>query len=148
MIVNWFVLKRFFAGAYIAFERFDWSTYNVMENSSAHTPRILTAFNYIDWRVDMQMALRNKGLFRMTMGREDEPQQYVEKSKFLNRLDEAFDFMCIHISRDILFHLEGLITTKEAWDKIQSLFGKQYDLRGHILENELIALQPISFKNI
>ena len=42
------------------------------------------------------------------MGREDEPQQYVEKSKFLNWLDEAFDFMCIHMYRDLLFHLEGL----------------------------------------
>ena len=66
----------------------------------------------------MKMALHNKGLYRMTMGREVEPQQYVEKSKFLNWLDEAFDFMCIHISRDILFHLEGLKTPKEAWDKL------------------------------
>ena len=85
-----------------------------MENSSTHTPRILTPFNYIDWRVDMHMVFCNKGLFRMTMGIEVEPQQHVEKSKFLNRLDEAFGFMCIHISRDLPFHLEGLITPKEA----------------------------------
>ena len=111
-----------------------------MENLASLSPRILTPFNYIDWREDMQMALRNKGLFRMTMGREAEPQQYVEKSKFLNRLDEAFSFMCIHISRDLLFHLEGLRTPKETWDNLEYLFGKQDDLRGHILENELIAL--------
>ena len=53
----------------------------------------------------MQVALHKLGLFRMTMGRETEPQQYVEKNKFLNRLDESFDFMCTHISQDILFHL-------------------------------------------
>ena len=76
------------------------------------------------------------------MEREVEPQQYVEKSKFLNRLDEAFEFMCIHISRELLFHLEGLITPKEVWENIESLFGKQDELRGHIMENELIALQP------
>ena len=96
----------------------------------------------------MQGALCNLGLYRMTMGRETEAQQYVEKNKFFNQLDEAFGFMCVHISKDILFHLEGLRTQKEAWDKLESLFGKQDDLRGNILENELIALQPSSFKYI
>ena len=62
----------------------------------------------------------------------------------MNRLDEVFGFMCIHISRELLFHLEGLRTLKEVWDKIESLFGKQDELRGNILENKLIALQPSS----
>ena len=84
----------------------------------------------------------------MTMGRKIEPQQYVKKNKFLNSLDEAFAFMCTHISRDILFHLEGLRTLKEAWDKLEYLFGKQYELRGHILENDLTALHPRSFESI
>ena len=96
----------------------------------------------------MQVALHKLGLFRMTMGREVEPQQYVEKNKFLNWLDEAFDFMCTHISRDFLFHLKGLRTPKEAWDKLESLFCKQDELRGHILENDLITLQPSSLKSI
>ena len=74
------------------------------------------------------------------MGREIESQQYVEKNRFLNRLDEVFGFMCSHISQDLLFHLEGLRTPKESWDKIESFFGKQDELRGNILENELIAL--------
>ena len=56
--------------------------------------------------------------------------------------------MCTHISRDILFHIEGLRTSKEAWDKIESLFGKQDEHRGNIMENELIALQPNSFETI
>ena len=56
--------------------------------------------------------------------------------------------MCTHISRYILFHLEGLRTLKEAWDKLEYLFSKQDELRRHILENELIALQPNSFESI
>ena len=84
----------------------------------------------------------------MTMGKETEPQHHVEKNKFLNRLDEAFGFMWTHISEDILFHLEGLRTPKEYWDKLESLFRKQYELRGHILENEIIALQPNIFESI
>ena len=82
------------------------------------------------------------------MGRETEPQQYVEKNKILNWLDEAFSFMCTHISWDLLFQLEGLMTLKEAWDKLESLFGKQDEIQGNILENELIAWQPNSIKTI
>ena len=113
-----------------------------MENSSPLTP-----FNYFDWRGAMQMALYNKGLYRMTMGREAEPQQYVEKSKFLNRLDESFGFMCIHISRDLLFHLEGLITPKESWEKFESVFGKQDELRGHITENDPMHTIPTTSRH-
>ena len=70
----------------------------------------------------MQVSLHKLGLCKMTMSRETKPQQHVEKNKFLNWLDEAFDFMGTHISRDILFHLEGLRTSKEAWDNIKYLF--------------------------
>ena len=96
----------------------------------------------------MQVALQNIGMFRMTMGRETEPQQYVEKNKFLNWLDEAFGVMCTHISWDVFIYLEVLRTLKEYWDKLEPLFGKQDELRGNILENELISLQPNSFESI
>ena len=95
-----------------------------MENSTTLTPIILTPFNYLDWRVDMHIFLCNKGMHGVTMGRYVEPQQHLEKSKYLNKLDEAFGFMCIHISRELLFHLEGLRTPKEVWEKLESLFGK------------------------
>ena len=78
----------------------------------ALSPRILTPFNYLDWRVDMQIVLCNKGLYRVRMGKEDEPQRALEKSKYMNKLDEAFGFMCIHISRDLLFHLDVLKTPR------------------------------------
>ena len=83
-----------------------------MENPVVLTPRILTPFNYLDKRDDMEIVLHNKGLYRVTMGREIKPQHHLEKSKYLNKLDEAFGFMCIHISREILFHLEVLRTPK------------------------------------
>ena len=62
-----------------------------MENSTILTPRIRTLFNYLDWREDMQISLHNKGLYRMTVGRAIEPHQHIEKSKYLDMLDEAFD---------------------------------------------------------
>ena len=96
----------------------------------------------------MKVSLHKLGLYRMTMGRETEPHYPADKNKFLNRLDETFGFLCAHISRDLLFHLEGLKTPREDWEKIKFLFGKKYELQGHILENDLISSQPISFKTI
>ena len=83
-----------------------------MENSASLTARIFTPFNYIDWRDDMQIVLHNKGMYMLTMDREFKPQKNLEKSKYLNRLDEAFGFVCIHMSREIIFHLYGLKTPK------------------------------------
>ena len=78
---------------------------------------------------------------------EVEPQLYVEKLKHLNKLDEGFGFMCIHTSRELLFNLDVLKNPKEVWDNLEYLFGKYYEMRGHILENDLIALRPSNFKN-
>ena len=66
----------------------------------------------------------------------------------MKRLDEAFGYLCTHISRDLLFHLEGLRTPRESWENLEVLFGKQDELWGHIIENELIALHPSSFETI
>ena len=44
-----------------------------MDNSTNLTHIILTPFNYLDWREDMQISLCNKGLYMMTMGRVVKP---------------------------------------------------------------------------
>ena len=84
-------------------------------DSLPSTPQILTPFNYVDWREDMQVSLRIKGYIMIILGMEVDPHHPTEKNKFMNRLDEAFDYLCTHIYRDILFHLEGLRTPKESW---------------------------------
>ena len=67
----------------------------------------------------------------------------IERNKFLNCLDEYFSYLCTHISKDLLFHLEGLRTPREASKKLEDLFGKQDELQGHILGNELITYIPV-----
>ena len=71
-----------------------------------------------------------------------------EKSRFLNKKDKAFGFLCLSISRDLLFHLLGLKTPKEIWDKLDTMYGKQDDLRVYQLENELMSLQPSNFETL
>ena len=89
-----------------------------------------------------------KGLYRVTMGTEVEPNSAMEKYNYFNRLDEAFGFLCPSISREILFHIDNLKTPIEVWVRLESLFGKIDELRGHQLENELISLSPVHFETI
>ena len=72
----------------------------------------------------------------------------MEKSKYFNRLDEAFKMLCLSISRDILFQVDSITTHNEVWLNIKSLFWKKYEMRGHQLENELITLSPTHFETI
>ena len=77
----------------------------------------------------MEVSMRNKGFFRIILGREVESHHPANKKKFLNHLDEAFGYLCTYISRDLLFHLKGLRTPRESWEKLEDLFGKKYELR-------------------
>ena len=55
---------------------------------------------------------------------EEEPTHVIDKAIFLNKKDEAFSFLCLSISKDLLFHLSGLKTPKDIWDQLASLYGK------------------------
>ena len=96
----------------------------------------------------MQLSLCKHGYHRIALGMEVEPHWPVERNKFMSHYDEAFGYLCTYISRDLLFHLECLRTPRESWENIDSLFNKQDEIQGHILENELVSLHPSSFKII
>ena len=95
----------------------------------ASSIEILTPFNFHSWQGDMEIQLHARGLYRVTMDTEEEPASVTDKARLLNKKDEAFGFVCLSISQDLLFHLSRLKTPKEIWDKLESLYGKQDDLR-------------------
>ena len=99
---------------------------------------LLNPFNYFEWKVKMVIRLRLKGLYRVTMGTEVKPNSAIEKSKFFNRIDEAFGMLCLSISREFIFHVDNLATPNKVWLKLEALFGKIDEMRDHQLENELI----------
>ena len=79
------------------------------------------------------------------MDTEVEPGSTIEKSRFLNKKDEAFDFLCLSISEDLLFHLTDLKTPKEIREKSESLYGKHDDLRVYNSKmNSCLSNLPIS----
>ena len=108
----------------------------------------MNPLNYFEWKDEMVIQLRSKGLYRVTLGTEVDPNYAVEKSKYFNRLDEAFGMICIIILRDLLFHVDSLGTPNEVWLNLKSLFGNTDEMRGHQVENELISLTPTHFEMI
>ena len=79
----------------------------------------------------MEIFLREKGLYRVTMATEAEPNAAAENIKWHNRRDEAYGLLCLSISRDLLFHLDGLNSPDQVWEKLSELFGKIDEMRGH-----------------
>ena len=73
--------------------------------------------------------MRVKGLYSVTMETEEEPNAATQKNKWHNRKDEAYGLLCLSISRDLLFHLDGLTSPNEVWKNIEDIFGNTYEMR-------------------
>ena len=84
----------------------------------ASSSNLLTPFNYHQWKEDIEIQLHSKGLYKVTMDMEVELNHVVDKAKYWNKLDEAYGFICLSISKDLLFHISGLKTPKEIWDQL------------------------------
>jgi hypothetical protein len=72
----------------------------------------------------------------------------IEKSKYLNRMDEALETICSLISLNLLFHISSCKTPNEAWKTLEGLFENKDEMRGHMLEVDLLTLDPKIFDNI
>ena len=108
----------------------------------------ITPLHLFNLKEEMVIKLRAKGLYRVTMGIEVEPNYVVEKAKYFNRLDEAYGLLCLSISRDNLFQMDSLTIPNEFLVKLETLFGKTDELHGHQLEKELISLSPMHYDTI
>ena len=83
----------------------------------------------------MEILLRVKGLYRVTMETKADPNEAAEKIKWHNRRDEAYGLLCLSIARDLLFHLDSLTSPNEVWEKLEEIFGKIDEMRGYKIEN-------------
>ena len=119
-----------------------------MDHLFQPTKLVLNPFNYFEWKTKIYLLLRSKGLYRVTMGTEKEPSTATEKIKYFNKLYEVIRLICLSISKYLLFHVNGATTPNVVWTTLEGLFGKQDAMRVHQLENELISLSPIHFRNM
>ena len=109
---------------------------------------ILTSYNYFPWKSHMEDVLRNRRLFRITLGKEIELTDDDIKIKWENRCDEAHGLIGMSISIDLRFHISGINEPDIAWEKLESVFGKHNEIQGHQLENEFLSLNPNDFSCI
>jgi hypothetical protein len=109
---------------------------------------ILTLYNYFAWKEKIAIHLRSIGLYRLTMNTDTKPTSSIEKSKYLNLIDEALETIYSLISPDLLFHISSCKTPNEAWKILEGLFVKHDWMRGHMLEVEILTLDPKIFDNI
>jgi hypothetical protein len=115
------------------------------ENMEFQKESILTPYNYFSWKEKISIHLQSRGFYRLTMNTDLEPTSAIEKSKYLSRMDEALVTICSLISPDLLFHISSGKTPNEAWTILEGLFGKQNEMRGHMLEVDLLTLDPKIF---
>jgi hypothetical protein len=72
----------------------------------------------------MEDLLRSRDLYRITLGKEKEPIDDDKKFKWDNRSDKTHGLIRMSISLDLRFHHKEIDDLEEAWEKIQSVFGK------------------------
>jgi hypothetical protein len=72
----------------------------------------------------MDIFVISRGLYRLNMAMEIQPISAIEKSKYLNRMDEAYISLCMHISLELLFHVSSFKNPNEIWKTMEGLFGK------------------------
>ena len=96
---------------------------------------ILTSSNYSYGNFVWRMFCKVGDIFRITSGKETEPIDDDKKIKWTNRCDEARGLIRMSISTDLRFHISGIDELDKAWEKLESVFGKHNEIRGHQLEN-------------
>ena len=63
-------------------------------------------------------------------------------------MDEDYKLVCVSMSPKILFHNEACTRLDEIWKKLEDLFSKHDEMRGHMLEVEMNLLDQGNFDNI
>jgi hypothetical protein len=80
----------------------------------------------------MEDLLRSKGLYQITLGKEKELIDDENKFKWDNRNDEARGLIIMSISHDLRFHLQEIDDPDEAWENLESVFGKNNIIRASV----------------
>ena len=62
--------------------------------------------------------------YQITLGKEKELTDDDKKFKWANMSDEAHGLIEMSISPDLRYHLQGIDDPEEAWNTIESVFGK------------------------
>jgi hypothetical protein len=85
---------------------------------------ILTPYNYFAWKERIMIHLQIRVLYMLNLNIDTKLTLAIEKSKYLNHMDEALRTICSLISPDILFYISSYKYPNESWTTLEALFGK------------------------
>ena len=114
-----------------------WHLHSIMAGKLSIS--VSTTRNYFTGKSAMVVILQSKDLYRVATSTEKEPNQDSKCWK-----PKALGLICLSVSPELLFHLEGIDTPHEAWEQLE-LFGKTNVIHNHQLENEFDGLNPNNF---
>jgi len=92
---------------------------------------LFTSTNYVQLKSHMEDLLRSKGMYQITLGKEKESTNDEKKVKWDNRNDKERALIRMSISLYLRFHLQEIGDPNEAWEKLESVFGKHNIIRAH-----------------
>ena len=97
----------------------------------------LTSHNYATWKDIAWSRLMEKGYSLYVDGTITQPSDQQGLGVIRS---------CVH--GDLLFHIKNCSTSKEAWDKLEQLYGKVDAEKGFQIEDDLILLDPKNYDTI
>jgi hypothetical protein len=77
--------------------------------------------NYKTWRHKLEDVLRSCAR-QITKGDEKEPTKDNKKECWLSKSNETCNLIGIHVSDELLFHIQKEESAKEAWDTLEKIF--------------------------
>ena len=89
---------------------------------------LLTSTNYFQCKSQMEDLLRSKGIYRIKLGTKIAPIDDEEIVKWDDKNDQACGLIGMPISPDLRFHLDGLDSPIEAWEKLNNFFGFKIEI--------------------
>ena len=98
--------------------------------------------NYATWKVQVQMALKKEGLWKLVTGTEAAPGAGGDTAGYENRLDKALAIIVLSIDTSLIYLLgDNPENPKTVWDKLQNHFQKKSWANKLQLRKKLYALE-------
>ncbi|RZC82070.1 hypothetical protein C5167_044649 [Papaver somniferum] len=98
----------------------------------------LTSSNYENWKVYMQNYLSNLNIWGIVNGTESEPDEANEYKTWMTRNEMVLSAIKTSCGPEMVTHLHGIDSAKEAWDRLASIQSSEANVAGSIEETGVV----------
>ncbi|KAI3968433.1 hypothetical protein MKW92_012697 [Papaver armeniacum] len=98
----------------------------------------LTSSNHESWKVYMENYLSNLNLWGIVNGTESKPDEVNEYKTWMTRNEMALTAIKTSCGPEMVTHLHGIDSAKEAWDRLASIQSSEVNVAGSIEETGVV----------